>query len=156
MRHRYPAIGVLVPVGVFVAFAFALVGSSAVASSGAGHASSSPAGHEGRADRNEARGVVGGAVERFHGAGACDLVDLLGLTGNWTHGSYVSAVAALGDPLVVPIAAHNSCGKPMVSVGHRNGPPAHALDHTAAGLEKAEAAKEQAEENVGEIPPVGS
>jgi hypothetical protein len=55
------------------------------------------------------------------------------LPGNWTHGDYVSAVAAAGDPAQIPLAAQSDCGKPMVAVGHGGGPPAHALANKAAG-----------------------
>jgi len=55
------------------------------------------------------------------------------LPGNWTHGDHVSAVAANANPAEIRLAAHSDCGKPMVSVGHRGGPPAHALKHMAAG-----------------------
>ncbi len=68
-------------------------------------------------------GVHGGPIERFHETGGCSLVDVSTLQGNWTHGDYVAAVAALGDSSLIPTAAHSDCGKPMVSVGHRHGPP---------------------------------
>ncbi len=68
-------------------------------------------------------GVHGGPIERFHETGGCSLVDVSTLQGNWTHGDYVAAVAALGDSSLIPTAAHSDCGKPMASVGHRHGPP---------------------------------
>jgi hypothetical protein len=77
-------------------------------------------------------GTLGGPIERFHEAGACDLIDVSALPGNWTHGSYVSAVEQAGDPSLVPLAARSDCGKPMVAVGH-GGPPAHALEHIPGG-----------------------
>jgi hypothetical protein len=43
-------------------------------------------------------GTLGGPIERFHGPGACDLIDVSALPGNWTHGSYVSAVEQASDP----------------------------------------------------------
>ncbi|HYZ14065.1 MAG TPA: hypothetical protein VFA08_10770 [Actinomycetota bacterium] len=55
------------------------------------------------------------------------------LPGNWTHGDYVSAVAADGAAIQIREAAHSDCGKPMVAVGHGGGPPAHALENMAAG-----------------------
>src|SRR6266545_4450528 len=58
-------------------------------------------------------GVHGGPIERFHETGGCSLVDVSTLQGNWT----------LGDSSLIPTAAHSDCGKPMVSVGHRHGPP---------------------------------
>jgi hypothetical protein len=67
--------------------------------------------------------VHGGPIDRFHDSSACNLVDVSTLVGNWTHGDYVSAVAALGQPSLVPKAARSDCGKPMVAVGHRHGPP---------------------------------
>jgi hypothetical protein len=39
-------------------------------------------------------GVHGGPIERFHQAGSCDLAAVSSLPGNWTHGDYVSVVAA--------------------------------------------------------------
>lgn len=78
-------------------------------------------------------GVHGGPIERFHQAGSCDLTAVSSLPGNWTHGDYVSAVAANGDPVQMREAAHSDCGKPMVSVGHGGGPPEHALEHMADG-----------------------
>jgi hypothetical protein len=78
-------------------------------------------------------GVHGGPIERFHQAGSCDLTAVSSLPGNWTHGDYVSTVAANGTPAQIQMAAHSDCGKPMVSVGHGGGPPAHALANKAAG-----------------------
>lgn len=76
--------------------------------------------------------VHGGPIERFHEAGRCGLVDVSTLQGNWTHGDYVAAVTALGDASLIPTAAHSDCGKPMVSVGHRRGPPDFVLDKLKA------------------------
>ena len=78
-------------------------------------------------------GVHGGPIERFHTAGSCDLTAVSSLPGNWTHGDYVSAVAANGNAAQIREAAHSDCGKPMVAVGHGGGPPEHALEHMAAG-----------------------
>jgi hypothetical protein len=78
-------------------------------------------------------GVHGGPIERFQDAGTCDLRDVSSLPGNWTHGDYVSAVAAEGTAAQIREAAWSDCGKPMVAVGHGGGPPAHALEHMAAG-----------------------
>jgi hypothetical protein len=78
-------------------------------------------------------GVHGGPIERFHTAGSCDLTAVSSLPGNWTHGDYVSAVAANGSPAQIQEAAHSDCGKPMVAVGHGGGPPEHALEHMAGG-----------------------
>ena len=63
-------------------------------------------------------GVHGGPIERTHDPAACDLVDVSSLPGNWTHGDYVSAVEALGDPELVPIAARSACGKPAHAGAH--------------------------------------
>ena len=118
-----------------------LLGSSAFAVSSVGQVSNPPSNDNfpGQAQDpdpdGDDLGRTGGAIERFQRAGACDLVDVSGLAGNWTHGSYVSAVAALGDPALVPTAAHSDCGKPTVSVGHGNGPPEHALEKIAQGGE---------------------
>ena len=76
--------------------------------------------------------VHGGIIERFHKADGCGLVDVSTLQGNWTHGDYVAAVAALGDASLVPTAAHSDCGKPMVAVGHRRGPPDFVLQKLKA------------------------
>jgi hypothetical protein len=87
-----------------------------------------------KAESNEQdAGVHGGPIERFHTAGSCDLTAVSSLPGNWTHGDYVSAVAANGDAAQIREAAHSDCGKPMVAVGHGGGPPEHALEHKAAG-----------------------
>ena len=98
---------------------------------------SPPGGPPGRSDEAQANGksagVHGGPIERFHQAGSCDLTAVSSLPGNWTHGDYVSAVAAAGDPAQIPLAARSDCGKPKVAVGHGGGPPAHALEHMAAG-----------------------
>lgn len=85
-----------------------------------------------KSDEQDA-GVHGGAIERFHQAGSCDLTAVSSLPGNWTHGDYVSTVAANGTPAQIQTAAHSGCGKPMVSVGNGGGPPAHALEHMASG-----------------------
>jgi hypothetical protein len=78
-------------------------------------------------------GVHGGPIERFHMAGSCDLTVVPSLPGNWTHGDYVSAIAANGNAAQIREAAHSDCGKPMMAVGHGGGPPEHALEHMAAG-----------------------
>jgi hypothetical protein len=88
-----------------------------------------------RHDKPEAKeqdaGVHGGPIERFRDVGSCDLTAVSSLPGNWTHGDYVSAVAAAGDPAQIPLAGRSDCGKPMVAVGHGGGPPANALEHIA-------------------------
>ena len=90
---------------------------------------------EDAAEASEDAGVHGGVIARFHGPGGCGLVSTGGLPGNWTHGDYVTAVAALGDSTLVVEAAHSDCGKPMHAGGHGLGPPPHALAHGAkAGL----------------------
>jgi hypothetical protein len=108
-----------------------------------------------RHDKPEAKeqdaGVHGGPIERFHEVGSCDLTPVSSLPGNWTHGDYVSTVAANGTPAQIQTAAHSDCGKPMVSVGHGGGPPAHALKHMAA--EKAHAGDTAGDEGSG---PTGS
>jgi hypothetical protein len=102
-------------------------------------------------EQREDAGVHGGPIERFHLSGGCDLVDLAGLPGNWTHGDYVTAVDALGDASVIAEAAHSDCGKPMKSVDHHGGgPPPHALEHASKGLEKARDAKDAAVEHSAE------
>jgi hypothetical protein len=87
-----------------------------------------------KAESNEQDdGAHGGPIERFHAAGSCDLTAVSSLPGNWTHGDYVSAVAANGNAAQIREAAHSDCGKPLVAVGHGGGPPEHALEHMAAG-----------------------
>lgn len=119
-----------------VPFVFAFVlGVSGLATAGilSAGGSLSPAPPK-RAEANEQdAGVHGGPIERFHQAGSCDLTAVASLPGNWTHGDYVSAVTANGNPAQVREAAHSDCGKPMVAVGHGGGPPEHALAHMAAG-----------------------
>jgi hypothetical protein len=120
-----------------MAAAFALVFSGAAAASVLGSGSSAtpepgeyPEGTEVLADTDP--GTLGGPIERFHEAGACDLTDVSVLSGNWTHGSYVAAVAQAGDPSLVPDAARSDCGKPMVAVDH-GGPPENGLEHIPEG-----------------------
>jgi hypothetical protein len=98
------------------------------------------AGGDDKTESNEKQdgGVHGGPIERLHNEGACDLTAVSSLAGNWTHGDYVSAVASAGDAASVRLAAHSDCGKPMVAVGHGNGPPAHAMWHKAKGKELAD------------------
>jgi hypothetical protein len=60
----------------------------------------------------------GGPIQRFHDAGSCQLPNGVSLPGNWTHGDYVSAWAASGNPAAVQAAAHSSCGKPVKGHGH--------------------------------------
>jgi hypothetical protein len=101
---------------------------------GGGSPSGGPSGGSDNAESNEQdAGVHGGPIERFHQAGSCDLTAVGSLPGNWTHGDYVSAVAAAGTPAQIRLAAQSDCGKPMVAVGHGGGPPAHALANKAAG-----------------------
>ena len=89
--------------------------------------------HRAEGNERDDGGVHGGPIERFHTAGSCDLTAVSSLPGNWTHGDYVSAVAANGNAAQIREAAHSDCGKPMVAVGHGGGPPEHALEHMAAG-----------------------
>jgi hypothetical protein len=94
-------------------------------------------------------GVHGGPIERFHTSGPCDLTAVAALPGNWTHGDYVSAVAADGDAAQIPLAARSDCGKPLVAVGHGGGPPAHALEHLTAGKADAGGTVDQDEGSAG-------
>ena len=64
----------------------------------------------------DAEGTPGGSVVRFHDAVVCNLTDVSKLSGNWTHGDYVSAVAKT-DPSKAKDAAKSDCGKPMSAVG---------------------------------------
>ncbi|HEX9236296.1 MAG TPA: hypothetical protein VF972_08455 [Actinomycetota bacterium] len=67
----------------------------------------------------ESAGVHGGSVERFHGDGhvGCDVPAGTSLTGNWTHGDYVSAWARAGSGSVRD-AAQSPCGKPLKATQH--------------------------------------
>jgi hypothetical protein len=63
-------------------------------------------------DPNE---TPGGTVERFHGDNTtpCPLPDGVTLTGNWTHGDYVSAWSNTGDSSKTRDAAKSPCGLPQ-------------------------------------------
>lgn len=117
-----------------IAFVVALSGvaTAAVFSGSPSGGPSSQKADRDKADQasDEASGIHGGPIERFHGVGGCGLTVIGQLPGNWTHGDYVSAVSAGGDAADIQAAAHSDCGKPMVAVGH--GPPAFALEHSAA------------------------
>ncbi|HXF36073.1 MAG TPA: hypothetical protein VNO17_02695 [Actinomycetota bacterium] len=129
MRWLGIALGALLSVAVVGAAAWGLVGLRPTAHDGGGSAilRVTQRGEEGDP------GVHGGPIARFHRPAACGLVDVSGLPGNWTHGDYVTAVEALGDPALVPTAARSDCGKPLVAVGRGGGPPAHALENRARG-----------------------
>ena len=122
--------GVLAFVVTFVVGVSGLATAGVLAGGG-----SSPSGPSSRSDEanEQDAGVHGGPIERFHQAGSCDLTAVGSLPGNWTHGDYVSAVAAAGTPAQIRLAARSDCGKPMVAVGHGGGPPPHALANRAAG-----------------------
>jgi hypothetical protein len=92
-----------------------------------------PAPHDTTEPNEQDAGVHGGPIARFHQTGSCDLTTVSSLPGNWTHGDYVSAVAAGGNPAKIRQAAWSDCGKPMVAVGHGGGPPANALGHMPGG-----------------------
>src|SRR5918995_3182840 len=124
--------------GVLALVVMFVLGVSGIATAGILSAGgSSAAGPSAQVDDAEASdqeaGVHGGPIDRFHQAGPCDLTGVSSLPGNWTHGDYVSAVAADGTAIQIREAAHSDCGKPMVAVGHGGGPPAHALENMAAG-----------------------
>jgi len=106
-----------------------------------------PSGHVGSSDT--ATGVHGGPIDRFHGSG-CTLTNVSGLTGNWTHGDYVSSVAvATGDSTMIVQAAQSDCGKPMVAIDH-GGSPVGGLPSEAAPQ-----AQERASPNEGAGTPGG-
>ncbi len=120
-----------------LAFVFTFVlGVSGIATATVFAAGGSPSdgapGHEVGDTAEKDGGVHGGPIDRFHKGGSCDLTGVSSLPGNWTHGDYVSAVAAEGTPDQIREAAWSDCGKPMVAVGH-GGPPEHALENMAAG-----------------------
>ena len=123
MRRFVSVVGLSLPV--------VLAASAAVLASGHRSGFEQRSGQrEGVAEADDA-GTGGGPIERFHPAGACNLVSVSGLPGNWTHGDYVTAVAGSGDAAMISTAAQSDCGKPMVAVGH-GGPPEHALANRAA------------------------
>ncbi len=124
--------------GVLAVAVSFFLGVSGVAAAGvlAGTGSPSagrPTGSDTAGANGQDGGVHGGPIDRFHRAGSCDLTAVGSLPDNWTHGDYVSAVAAGGDTDEIREAAWSDCGKPMVSVGHGGGVPDHALEHMAAG-----------------------
>lgn len=123
--------------GVVAFVVMAVLGVSGIATAGflaARSPAGGPLGQDNNAGANEQdSGVHGGPIDRFHNTRSCDLTAVSSLPGNWTHGDYVSAVAAGGTAVQIREAAHSDCGKPMVAVGHGGGPPAHALEHMAAG-----------------------
>jgi hypothetical protein len=84
-----------------------------------------------RSDPADTTGSHGGSVERFHDAGSCTLTDVTALSGNWTHGDYVSAVAQGGDATQIREAAQSDCGMPIVSI--QQGAPNQAQRPTAGG-----------------------
>ena len=117
---------------------------------GTGSPSGGPPGRSDQVEANESdTGVHGGPIERFHDAGACDLTAVGSLPGNWTHGDYMSAVAAGANPALIRQAAWSDCGKPMVAVGHGGGPPDHALEHVAAGQANAGKGDDSGSDTVG-------
>ena len=101
-------------------------------------------------DETDDAGVHGGPIARFHQAGGCTLTSAAALPGNWTHGDYVSAVAATGDSTMIVQAAQSNCGKPMVAVNH-GGSPIGGLPSEAAPQ-----AQEHAAVHVGAGTPGGS
>jgi len=108
---------------------------------------SGPSGNVGSSDT--ATGVRGGPIDRFHGS-SCSLTNVSGLTGNWTHGDYVSSVAvATGDSTMIVQAAQSDCGKPMVAIDH-GGSPVGGLPSEAAPQ-----AQERASPNEGAGTPGG-
>jgi hypothetical protein len=121
--------------GVLAFVVMFVLGVSGVATAGVlAGVGQSGSGHEDQTEANEqGDGVHGGPIDRFQKAGSCDLTAVSSLPGNWTHGDYVSAVAAGGDSTQIREAAWSDCGKHLVSVGHGGGPPPHALEHMAAG-----------------------
>src|ERR687897_1676312 len=136
MLNPLDLMGDLMRRGVLAFVVMFVLGVSGIATAGILVAGGSPAaGPPAGDDKAEATdqdsGVHGGPIDRFHNGGSCDLTAVSSLPGNWTHGDYVSTVAANGTPAQIQTAAHSDCGKPMVAVGHGGGPPEHALEHMA-------------------------
>jgi hypothetical protein len=120
---------------VFVAAISGVAAASVFSGTPSPHSPAS--GHEtthdaGDSTEHEAEAVHGGPIDRFHEAGSCDLTAIGTLPGNWTHGDYVSAVAAGGTATQIQQAAESDCGKPLPAVGH-GGPPAFAQQHATDG-----------------------
>jgi hypothetical protein len=124
--------GVLALVVMFV-LGVSGIATAGILGAGGSPAAGPPAGDDKAETTDQDSGVHGGPIDRFHNAGSCDLTAVPSLPGNWTHGDYVTAVAADGTAIQIHEAAQSDCGKPMVSVGHGGGPPAHALENMAAG-----------------------
>lgn len=108
----------------------------------------------GRSDHHETADEAdlhGGPIDRFHGSGSCGPTSVSGLTGNWTHGDYVSAVAmATGDSTMIVQAAQSDCGKPMVAVNHGGS------STSGLPIEAAPQAQDHAAAHVGTGTPGGS
>ena len=88
----------------------------------------------------------GGPKPRYHDKKACNLVDTGTLSGNWTHGDYVSAVEKK-DPSKVREAAQSDCGKPVKGAKGTKGPkpkksnePEEASKSSTEGTKKPSAA----------------
>ena len=100
---------------------------------GTGSPSGGPPGRSDQAEANETdAGVHGGPIERFHDAGSCDLTAVGSLPGNWTHGDYVSAVAA-GQPGLDPPSRLERLRQADGFGRARRRAAGHALEHKAAG-----------------------
>jgi hypothetical protein len=130
MRRLGIALGALLSTALVGAAAWGVVGGLRPAAHDGGRSAALGASRE--VEEGDP-GVHDGSIARFHRPAACGLVDVSGLPGNPTHGDYVTAVEALGDPALVPIAARSDCGKPLVAVERGGGPPAHALENRARG-----------------------
>src|SRR5918994_2756248 len=112
--------GVLALVVMFV-LGVSGIATAGILGAGGSPAAGPPAGDDKAEATDQDSGVHGGPIDRFHNSGSCDLATVSSLPGNWTHGDYVSAVAADGSAIQIRDAAHSDCGKPMVSVGHGGG-----------------------------------
>lgn len=102
---------------MIAAAAVVLVGSLAYAAAAPAPSPATPA--KTGAAKPEKAGVHGGPKARFHDRAVCNLTDVSKLTGNWTHGDYMAAVAKSGDETKIRAAARSRCGKPVHAGGSK-------------------------------------
>jgi hypothetical protein len=93
------------------------VGGGGNQGSDTGDADASETDQDSEADES---GTHGGTIERVHTDCALP-AGAPALTGNWTHGDYVSAWAAGEDAAGHQAAAHSACGKPVQAGGPSSG-----------------------------------
>jgi hypothetical protein len=109
---------VLTTVLTFAIATMAMAAGASVATPKPPVVSDTGVGERSEADLKDSADAERGPIERVHDLSQCGLADGAALTGNWTHGDYVSAVAVDGKTVQVREAAQSSCGKPASSSGH--------------------------------------